>query len=122
MTLLEAMARQEGFYIGGSLAQRNHNPGNIISGQFATAHGSIGAGLGYAVFPDDLTGFAAMRALLTGPAYRGLTVEAAINKWCPPQDGSELTAGNQPDVYVRNVCQWCQCQPADIIDSMLDPA
>jgi len=128
MNLLEAIATQEGFYALGTLAQRNHNPGNIISGTFSTEHGAITitssltplAENGYAVFPDDETGFAALRALLTGPAYRGLTVELAINRYCPPPVTDQpLTEGNNPDVYVRNVCLWCECEPSTIIDSLI---
>lgn len=119
MTLQQAIAKQEGFEIPGSLAARNHNPGNIIAGSFANSHGSIGAAHGYAVFPDDETGFACLTALLSGPFYQGRTVEVAINRYCPPPNGDTLTEGNNPDVYVENVCDWCGCTPATIIDGLL---
>ena len=125
LTLLQAIAKQEGFYQPGTLAQRNHNPGNIISGTFANSHGAIGSGAGYATFPDDETGWAALRALLSGPAYKGLSVEVAINRYCPPPVTDQpLTEGNNPDVYVRNECAWCSspakvCIPQTVIDSLL---
>jgi hypothetical protein len=120
LTLPEAIGRQEGFGIPGSAATRNHNPGNIIAGHFALTHGAVGVADGYAVFPDDATGKDALRALLTGPAYKGKTVEVAINRFCPPPVTDQpLTEGNDPDVYVRNVCEWCQCTPGTIIDELM---
>lgn len=123
MTLQEAIAKQEGFYISGSVASRNHNPGNIISSSFAIQHGAIlpaeKAETIYAIFPDDASGWAALIALLSGPAYKGKSVEVAINRYCPPPTGDPLTFGNDPDVYVRNVCDWCQCTPSTIIDGLL---
>lgn len=123
LTLLEAIARQEGFYVTGSLAQTDHNPGNVIYGTFAAAHGAINQNIAlslYATFPDDATGWAALRALISGPAYKGLTVEIAINRYCPPPVTDQpLTDGNNPDVYVKNVCSWCQCEPSTIIDGLL---
>lgn len=125
MTLPQAIATQEGFYARGpqpNSPQRNHNPGNIIWGAFAKANGALqGDNAFYACFPDDATGFAALLALLSGPAYKGKTVEVAINRYCPPPDGSELTDGNNPDVYVKNVCAWCRCSPDTIIDGLLGP-
>jgi hypothetical protein len=118
-TLLQAIARQEGFYNTTTLAARNHNPGNIIYGDFARNHGAIGGNAGYAVFPDDKTGWSALYALLSGPAYKGLTVQAAIDRFCPPSNGTVLTQGNQPDAYVRDVCDWCECSPSTIIDGLL---
>lgn len=119
MTLQQAIAKQEGFEVPGSLSARNHNPGNIIAGTFANSHGAIGAASGYAVFPDDESGFAALTALLSGPGYKGKSVEIAINRYCPPPNGEELTEGNDPDIYVQHVCEWCGCTPDTIIDGLL---
>lgn len=111
MTLLEAMARQEGFYLQGSRPKRNNNPGDLEDGKFARAHGAAGTDGRYAIFPDVVTGFAAMRALLLS-AYSGMTVEAALNKYAPPVE-------NQTSVYLAHVCQWANVQPTDIIDQVL---
>ncbi len=114
MTLIEAIARQEGFNTPGTRAQRNHNPGNIRWGRFALAHGGLhGDDKQYAVFPDDATGFAALKALLSGAPYRGATLQKALDIYAPAADG------NAPDVYVKNVCTWCGCTPATIIDSLI---
>ena len=94
MTLIEAMARQEGFHVPGSRPNRNANPGDIEWGKFTQAHGATHGDPRFAVFPDATTGFNAMRALLQS-AYLGLTVEQALNKWAPPveNDVSAYLAG-----------------------------
>lgn len=111
LTLLQAMARQEGFYASGTRPARNNNPGDIVYGLFAEEHGAINSDGRYAIFPSPEFGFAAMRALLLED-YAGLTVEQALNKWAPPVE-------NETSIYVRNVCEWCGCKPTDLIDSLL---
>jgi hypothetical protein len=118
MTLQQAIARQEGFGIAGALATTNHNPGNLIWGPFAKARGALANDRGYARFATDEDGWAALTDLLAGPSYEGLTVEAAINKYCPAGNGT-LSAGNLPDVYVQHVCEWLDCAPSTIIDGLL---
>jgi hypothetical protein len=115
MTLLEAMARQEGFYLHGSRAQRNNNPLNIEWGKFAEAHGATNPEeplKRFAVFPTAEMGFSAARALLTAPTYRGKTVQQALNRWAPPVE-------NDLSAYVKNVCTWAGCQPTTVIDSLI---
>jgi hypothetical protein len=98
-TLLEAMARQEGFYAPGTLPNRRNNPGDIEDGEFAQAHGALPPdGHRFAAFPDAATGFAAMRALLT-EHYLGLTLEEALNKWAPPVE-------NDTNIYLQHVSEW----------------
>ena len=111
MTVLQAMAKQEGFYVPGSRPARNHNPGDIEYGKFARAHGAIGTDGRFAIFATDEDGFAAMRALLMS-AYRGLTVEAALNKYAPPIE-------NQTNTYLAHVCEWANVKPTDIMDAVL---
>lgn len=119
MTFLEAIAREEGFYVEGSRPQRLNNPGDIEWGRFASGHGATrpemlangGAGR-FAYFPDAATGFAAMRALLQTSGYAGLTVSAALNRWAPPVE-------NNVNSYLNNVCAWAECQPTDVIGTLL---
>jgi hypothetical protein len=114
-TFMQALARQEGFYVSGSRAARNFNPGNIDYGKFAQAHGgvleTIPAGYNeqprFAAWPDADSGFAAMRALLTS-AYIGLTVADAVSKWAP---GIENDTGG----YIAAVCQFTGMQPTDVL-------
>jgi hypothetical protein len=112
MTFLTAVAREEGFYVVGTRSQRNNNPGDIEWGKFTAAHGAINGDPRFAIFPDAATGFAAMKALFQGPAYKGLTVAEALNKWAP---GLE----NDTQKYIQNVCSWVPCQPTDVIDGLL---
>jgi hypothetical protein len=112
MLLLEAMAREEGFYVPGTRPNRNHNPGDIEYGPFAIANGATGTDGRFAIFADDATGFAAMAALLA-EHYAGMTIEAALNKYAPPVE-------NQTNVYLQRVCEWTGLQPTDIISEYLD--
>jgi hypothetical protein len=107
MTLLEAMARQEGFHVPGSRPARNNNPGDIEYGRFTQAHGATHGDPRFAVFPDATTGFNAMRALLQS-AYLGLTVEQAMNKWAPPVE-------NATNLYIAAVCKMTGMSPEDVL-------
>lgn len=114
MTLLEAIARQEGWLQPTSRCRRNHNPGNIRYGQFACSHGATGTDGVFAIFPDDATGFAAMSSLL-GAAYRGLTLAQAIAKWAPPTE-------NNTQQYVADVSDWTGIAPdTELTVDMLRP-
>ena len=114
LTLLQAIARQEGFNTPGTRAQRNHNPGNIRYGRFAKAHFAIGGDeAGYAIFGSDEDGFLALKILLEGPAYRDLTLGAALDRFAPAADG------NCPAVYVNNVCEWTGAAPSTLISALI---
>lgn len=70
-----------GFLQGTSRGDRNNNPGNIKIGAFAKAHGATGEDeMGFAKFPDPVTGATAMANLLASK-YQGLSVEEIVNKW-----------------------------------------
>lgn len=116
--LIEAIARQEGFGKPGVRPTRNHNPGNLNYGTLARGYGAISEdGAGYAVFTSNMDGYAALGALLASPAYRGKTVQQAIEKYAPPK--GDPRGDNNVAVYVMNVCQWCGCRPDTIIDHIL---
>ena len=111
-TLPEAIARFQGYWVKGSRAQRCNNPGNINYGTFAKEHGATGVEPDghtfkgrFAVFPDEDTGFHALRALLLSTAYKDLTIRQAINRYAPAADD------NNPDQYVSAVCKWVGCSP-----------
>lgn len=67
--IADAIARMEGFYSVGSIAQRNNNPGNLRSGQ-----GQIGSAGGFAVFPDVASGWAALERQIDLNISRGLNL------------------------------------------------
>lgn len=111
-TILEAIARMEGWNVPNSRCRRNHNPGNIEAGRFATAHHATGADGRFAEFETDAAGFAALAALLAGPAYAGLTIALAIAKFAPPPE-------NNTALYLVNVCGWVGCEPTDLLAAHL---
>lgn len=114
-TLLEAMSAVEGFYqkIGPpNRPQRNHNPGDLEYGKFARDHGATGSDGRFAIFPDDATGFAAMKALLL-THYKGMTLEAALNEYAPPVE-------NATNQYLALVCKMTGASPDTIIDTLLE--
>lgn len=119
MTLIEAIARIEGFYTPGSRPNRNNNPGDIEWGSFARMHGATALETPkgneparFAYFPTPEAGFAALHALLSGPAYAHLTIEEAINKYAPPSE-------NQTVNYISFVCQRVGCKSTDIVSEVL---
>jgi len=67
-SISEAIAREEGFYTPGTIAARNHNPGNLRS------WGSRPIVDGYAAFPTDADGWQALRVQVTKNINRGLTL------------------------------------------------
>lgn len=109
LSLCEAIAKREGFYVPGSRANRNHNPGNINWGSFALRHGAISIEKvpvnpktgqlietpRFAIFPTDQLGFNAMSSLLIAH-YQGMTLKAAIYRWAPPIE-------NDSEAYVQFV-------------------
>lgn len=114
MTLQEAIKRQEG-------PNSRHNPGNIINGSFAKSHGALPSTSFLATFPDDVTGMAALTALLHEPDYINLDVEHALFQylglhWGGPDHDAQ---GDSAAIYVKDVCQWCNCQPTTPIKSLL---
>ena len=110
VTLVEAMAREDGFYVLGTRAARNRNPGDIEYGNFAAHHGATGSDGRFAIFPDAATGFAALRELLMQD-YAGMTLKAALNRFAPPFE-------NNVSSYLANIVAWTGAAPTDIIDGL----
>ena len=116
MTLEQAFARQEGFLIHGTRAQRNNNPGNINWGVFARLHGAThGDDKGYAVFPSAEMGFACLTSLLKTAAYRGHTLRQVVEIYCPPT--GDPRGDNPTDEYITHVSEWTGIKP----DACIDP-
>ena len=100
--------------LGGTLAWRNNNPGNIRPGQFTDSHGAIGKGWGFAVFPNEATGMAAIVALLKTQTYQSLTLKGAIFKYAPPSDN------NNSDAYVGFIKKQTGLDPNRLMSSLSD--
>jgi len=69
--------------IGGSVAWRQNNPGNIENSAFSRGLGARD-GPRFAIFPDEASGMQAIVALLRVPNYQRLTMGEAISRWAPP--------------------------------------
>lgn len=80
----------------GTLAWRNNNSGNLISGPFAKRQGAIGDNKGFAVFPDTETGRKAQHSLLKTLKYQGSTIVGTIERYAPPNQ-------NPTEKYVQYV-------------------
>jgi hypothetical protein len=110
---LEAVAREEGYYVKGSRPQRNNNPGDIEFGTFAEAHGATkGTDGRFAIFDSPEAGFAAMKALFQSSHYIDLTVSEALNRWAPPVE-------NKTNLYIVNVCKWTGLLPSTRLSEAL---
>lgn len=85
-----------------SRSYRNNNPGNVnYSKDIDPKYGAKledGPNTRFAHFQTAGQGLAYLVALLTGPAYRNLSIEQAINKFAP---GTE----NDTQAYIEDVCQ-----------------
>lgn len=107
--LMLAMAEHEGWhdpshpkYPNGSLAYRNHNPGNLRASPFAS-----GTKDNYAYFRSDFIGWMAFHWDLMqkarGNTRTGLgpskTVRDLIFTWAPPSDS------NDSEAYLKRVCE-----------------
>ena len=113
-----AIARQEGYFIAGSRAQRNHNPGNIDYGQWAKDHGSIGIEHPeahetprFARFPTAAMGWAALLELLQ-TEYKGYTIEQFVRKFAPSIENNVLA-------YIEALCHYTGLTSETVIDGHL---
>jgi GH24 family phage-related lysozyme (muramidase) len=99
--------------IGGHVNWRINNPGLLEEGSFAQEHGSLGTGGRFAIFPDQETGYRASAELLKSPAYRDLTLNAAIAKRFPPSE-------NDTAALQRNIAKESQLDGNRTIASLTD--
>lgn len=112
MKFVDAIAREEGFFVHGTRAARNNNPGNIEFGEFTREHGATGSDGRFAIFPTPEAGFAALKALFELPDYRSLTVAEALHRYAPSSE-------NDTDLYIHNVCMWVGCLSTDVVGALL---
>ena len=100
MSLLgQLIAKEEGFYVQGSVPQRNDNPGDLEHAPGETHSGSaIGS------FSDADAGWQALERQLQLYAERGLTLSQAIYEFAPPSE-------NNSAAYLAFVCKGLGCTP-----------
>jgi len=99
--LAEYIAEFEGFYKNGTIAQRNHNPGNLVSSPY-----QIGVKDGFAAFATDGIGWMALKYQLQlifdgkSKYYRpDMTIQEFVNVWASTSPENERVAYAQ---YIAN--------------------
>lgn len=104
--LAAAIARFEGYYKPGSLAQRNNNPGNLRSwGDYPVVDG-------YAQFPDPETGWRALRRQVELNIGRGLNLNEFFSGKPGVYPGYAPAAdANNPRHYAATVAGWLGISP-----------
>lgn len=118
MLLLEAMAREEGWYVTDSRPARNCNPLDLEYCSETIRMGALKGDPRFAVFATARDGWLAAQKWLSVPAefeegklvagYCGATLEQAINRFAPPTE-------NETSSYVVNVCTWTGLTPETIV-------
>lgn len=95
---------------------RNNNPGNIIAGDWANAHGATGSDGQFAIFPDAQAGTRALDANLVAYSKNDHlnTVAGIISKWAPSK------GGNKTANYIAAVSKKLGVGPNDRLN-MNDP-
>lgn len=112
----QTIAQFEGFGKPGTLATVNKNPGNIIAGDFATAHGATGSNAGFAVFPDVATGNAAQDDLVSKYINNGASLSDLISAWSPAN-----APGNSPSStqnYINFAAGKLNVDPSQPLNSL----
>lgn len=56
---------------------------------FALRHGAVGVEGGFAIFPDEQTGFAALKALLMSEKYQSRTILETMKRFAPASDHND---------------------------------
>ena len=108
--LADAIAHEEGFYVAGSLPQRNNNPGDLRHGNGEIHPDNQPNAVGSFATPEE--GWAALNRQLRLDAARGWTVQQLIYSYAPPSE-------NNTEAYLDYVCKDVGCQPSDPVSAVL---
>ena len=74
-------------FSGGTLAWRNHNPGNAYPGHISKKHNQIGTAYKLAVFPDYESGHEALLDVLK-ITYGNYSIDQMMRKYAPPHENN----------------------------------
>jgi len=74
-------------FSGGTLAWRNHNPGNVYPGNISKKHNQIGVAYKLAVFPNYEAGHEAMLDVLR-ITYANYSIDEMVKKYAPPHENN----------------------------------
>jgi hypothetical protein len=108
--LAEAIAHEEGFYVPGSLPNRDNNPGDLRHSphSFHTANAPNAIGQ----IDTVVDGWADLERQLARYAAEGLTVKQMVFDYAPPSE-------NNSAEYLAYVCSYVGCAPNDFVADVL---
>ncbi len=121
MTVIQAMAKMEGYGVPGSRPNRNNNPLDLEYCSESVRFGAVLSDGRFAKFETPGEGWDAGRKWLSVPAkfdkegkhvggYMGATLRQVINRFAPPNE-------NDSGEYLANVSSWSGVEP----DTVLTP-
>lgn len=96
--------------VGGTIAWRNNNPGNIERGGFAESQGGLPTNGRFAVFPDVETGASAISALLKD-RYGTRTIRQTMERYAPRSE-------NNTEAYIAHIVQHTGLRDDRTIESL----
>jgi hypothetical protein len=113
--IVAAIARMEGYHKPNSIAQRNRNPGNLRS------WGTLPTVGGYAQFPTEAAGLAALRRQVSRNIGRGLTMYEFFGGKPGVYPGYAPAAdSNHPREYAEFVARQVGCQPDAVLSTLME--
>jgi hypothetical protein len=107
--LATLIATEEGFFVPGSVPNRNANPGDLehAPGEAHTTSSPIGS------FDTADEGWAALERQLNLYAQRGLTLREAIYEFAPPTE-------NDSEQYLEYVCAGLAVPDTTLVSEALE--
>lgn len=108
--LADAIAHQEGYYVTGSLPQRNNNPGDLRHGNGEVHPDNQPDAVGS--FPTPEAGWAALERQLVLDANRGWNVGRLVYTYAPPEENDSAN-------YLAGLCSRVPCHPNDLVSKVL---
>jgi hypothetical protein len=107
--LAQLIAQYEGFYVPGSLPQRDNNPGDLRHSPHSEHSGDPDA-IGQIDTPQD--GWEDLERQLQLYADRGMTLGQAIGEFAPPTE-------NNTNAYLQFVCKGLGCSADTPVSQVL---
>ena len=99
--------------VGGTLAWRNNNPGNLLPGRIPYKTAVAVDRRGLAIFPSYAHGWAALREVLKSSTYGPLSIADAMAKYAPSGHG-----GNDPARYATLIRQQTGLEPTTVLNTL----
>jgi Hemopexin len=101
--------------VGGTLAWRNNNPGNLLPGRVPYKTALAVDRRGLAIFPTYDHGWTALREVLRSNTYGPLTIADAMAKYAPTGHGN-----NDPALYASLIRKNAGLEPSRVVNTLSD--